>query len=549
MLLFVSLMATWTSCSKSDDNEANSPKPVNPTPTNPTDKTDPKDDPYMIVCDHVEEISKKVDDYYDKSVSIKDMEKNLGEIKRLQNVEDAYVSGHSMFVKIKDYGKIMYSFFDKAETHDIAPNYNSFKVKNKRPRRITDYAYHSFQNYKKVLIANAQFLEDNKTDRRLVASEIHDEFKSFKDQFSSYGFDPKLINAPDIDLNFFSETIYDYDIVFLITHGSYDDETGLHWLSGFESPYFKNIEKLDEKTIYKHKDIPVDQVMFTKLKTNDDGTPVYWKISVSEEYITACEKKVSSSKYGKPLFFNVACESLKENSNMAKAFLKKGFGAYYGYNESNYYGQRAYFYMLNKLLSGMSLHNAYQALPDNYKSEKLSPFAHLSVLYNENTPDIVNYCLTRPNTSYIDLSTENELKIELAGYVPFYSKNLIVNEKDEWTFKQDELFTYGLYFSETKKIEDAEKLCEYSKDSYDFYYEYPQVFFTYTISCKPYSLGAMLQPAKTYYFWSYYFDGYDYYISDMDTFTIEAQKEPDTPQPDTNVSGQGNLPNVPGSDL
>ena len=59
----------------------------------------------------------------------------------------------------------------------------------------------------------------------------------------------------------------------------------------------------------------------------------------------------------------------------------------------------------------------------------------------------------------------------------------------------------------------------------------------------------MLQPAKTYYFWSYYFDGYDYYISDMDTFTIEAQKEPDTPQPDTNVSGQGNLPNVPGSDL
>ncbi len=558
MLLFVALMATWTSCSKSDDIEANDPKPVNPTPTNPTnptDKTDPKDDPYMVVCEHVEKVAKSVDTYYDQCHSMEELKQHLDDIKKIEYVEDIYTTETTMFVKIKDFGTIFYSFFIEPEAYDFSPNSSNAKSIRKAPS--VNISNHPSLETKSICIANAQLVEylvEGRMQDRKILSEKTREY------FEQLGYNTVLLNAPN--LHFFSETMFNYDIVYLITHGVYNSQSNLHWIIGNEVSN-SNIIKADD--IYKHKDYPRDQVTYSKYtyvgnKYNPfDNRTVSWYVAISENFINkSVTKKVKNEKYGKTLFFNVACQSLKGNDNLGNALLEKGFGAYYGYDESNYYGQRAYFYMLNKLLSGMSLENALNALPDSLKDESKAyytaknnpnqlPKAKLHKLYNSQNEDIGNSCIARPTINKPDnLSSEKEIRYNLTGSALFYSYYFAV-EGDKWYIKQDPLFSYGFFISETSDFKDATMVC--SNNSENISYSNNTVSFNFTLLYNPSSPNNIIIPEKDYYVWAYIFDGKDYYLSDMKSFITPALKDSDNPNPDTNTSGQGNLPNVPGSDL
>ena len=102
MSLFAALLALGASC--------HSPIDVDQTDDNP------ETDPYMTVCEHVADVANAVDVYFDQSKSIEELRLHLDDIKKIPYVEDAYTTSTTLFVKIKDYGKIHYSFYPAPET-------------------------------------------------------------------------------------------------------------------------------------------------------------------------------------------------------------------------------------------------------------------------------------------------------------------------------------------------------------------------------------------------------------------------------------------------
>lgn len=327
------------------------------------DEEDFGGNPKMEVCVRVAKVANAVDVFFDQSQSIEELSSYLHDIRKIPYVEDAYTTSTTLFVQIKDYGQISYSFFD-----DYESNFDDILDARTRSNLIED---HPIMNGKRICIANAQYVEyiyDNKEkeDRKVIAEEAQKYFKSM-------GYKATLINSPN--LSFITDTIYnDYDIIFLIGHGVYDNKKDLHWFLLNED--FDNLsEDLDPDDVYKYynNQYTDEEVSFAKYKVKKwllwPKVPVAWWVKVSEKFIANSQKKISKEKWGKPIFFSVPCQSLMGNDNMGQAFIDNGFGAYYGYTESNYFGQAAFFYMLNNMLSGMSLENAFNALAGIFKDE------------------------------------------------------------------------------------------------------------------------------------------------------------------------------------
>ena len=565
MLLFVALMATWTSCSKSDDIEANDPKPVNPTPTNPTDKTDPKDDPYMVVCEHVVEVANNIETYYDKCNSLDELKKYFQDIKKINYVEDVYTNNTSMFVKIKDYGKISYSFYPRITTSSfVVPNKLMTKVKKIKKSPFYNKEEHSIMGLKKVAVVSAVQYDEN-------TGEAIDGMNEARDIFNDCGFViSRDVIAPKVD--FFRNDVFNYDIVFLLTHGGYDPQSGDHYWLTSEYPN-ENNHDLTKKDLYEYKDIPTDQVYFDCHYENRRGYSLkLYNAVVTEKWIASTSKRFENE--GNAIVFNAACSSMKGNNpankdsigySVAKIFTNRGAGMYLGYDEENFVGCHAGLMFFKKLLSGMSVENAFKTLQfeglHNYNPYG-QYWADLIAYPNPLYPKIEKSCIYSPFIHYVpDISNINdEIKVTLSKSAFFYNDSFTLNIKN---MNEADVFynsfvplplnspiCYGFLLSETENINNSQIVNRETVGNDNCYYiNTNKIYFEYTLTYKPLMLGCMIAPETTYYYWAYFYDGHDYYISDMKSFTTPSLKEPDTPQPDTSVSGQGNLPNVPGSDL
>jgi hypothetical protein len=544
MLLFAALVAPWASCSKSDDNA----------PDDGKDK-----DPNMIVCEHVCDVANQVDVYFNQSQSIEELSQHLDDIKKIPYVEDAYTTSTTLFVKIKDYGEIFFSFFNKPEAAFIDEDLYAMTRSNLLRE-------HPQLEGKRICIANAQNVEylvaGEKGDRKSIAEETR---KIFEDM----GYEAHLFTA--LNLHFFKETMYDYDIVFLITHGTYNDEQNLHWIMGNEVGSLT--EKEMYKIIYQDNNYTSDQVTFGKYKYTFTGekwyefdytTNVSWKLWISEKFIcNATEKTVSEERQGKAVFFNVACKSLmgqngSENYNFADALLDRGFGAYYGYTESNYHGQATYFRMLNNLLSCMSLENSYNELPDELRDESkdeelvesekkkgMIPKAKLCYKYKDHNTSIGRFRIIKPFAYTPENVSTDKIQIRFFGQAPswrrYYLGTFFYEDEPDvlyYVFDDRDPLSCGFYISETPDYKDAYQVCLLSSSDKDNYeYSNHVVSFHYDLTYEPLSLQNLIVPGKDYYVWSYVYDGRDFYLSDPETFT-------------TRVSVGGSVtPDIPGTDF
>ena len=572
MLLFVALMATWTSCSKSDDIEASDPKPVNPTPTNPTnptDKTDPKDDPYMVVCEHVAEVANKVSDYFDKCSSITELEQYKDEIIKQEHVVDCYTTNTTMFVEVEGFGTVSYSYFPEAETN-IFEDLPSYSAKNTRAKRAP--GNYNIGNYTQFLGKNVVIVNQLKNDEgRIGQSKNVGVVKPMFDKFKKFGF---IAKEEEPTLDFFHEKMFEYDMVFILTHGIYDKKNNLHWLFTSEFPNSDNSKSGDfidglisSENIYVSKNYPKNQVSFGRI---DEKGGTRWYARVSEEFIASSNEKFKK----KAIVFNGACESMMGpnkhtedsiDSGMGKVFIKKGAGLYLGYDRENNVGAFAGPQFFENLMAGMSLEDAYDQLNFSYKhnfqkdkfwfitTKKI--WADLIACWDSTSIDALKQtCIMKPqfieplSESIKDLSNESNIKWKLSASSIYYYDRVDYdnNEKGPFTVRRYDFrdtFRYGFIISEsanmynptvllTNKIE--EEGCVYSNSDKMVYYS--QVLD-----------GNVLKPETTYYVWPAFNSGTNTYYGERHSFTTGALKG--SGGSDTNTSGQGNLPNVPGSDL
>jgi hypothetical protein len=236
---------------------------------------------------------------------------------------------------------------------------------------------------------------------------------------------------------------------------------------------------------------------------------------------------------------------------------EKGVGFYLGYDESNNVGQRAGMLFFGKLASGMSVRNAYESLPNSCLHNTMSDnvyywnpdlkvveygektwVADLVPFYSEKNVQIGASRITGPVLGeFKDNSNSVQLRVELQATSPLYTyhyQSYLSNADkiygENFTFDK---FRYGFEYGTKEDFSDATKTIGMAVNTPGCIHTENIVRYTQTLT------SDKLTPSTTYYYRAYFYDGYDYYYTNSDTFTTK----------DLPVDTDTQLPDVPGSDF
>lgn len=541
MPVAILLLMALSSCSSSSDGDE--------------DWGEDYDPEYMEVCKHVAKVANSISDIFEKCQSLAELSEYEEDIRNMRYVKDVRFSNTTMFVDIAEYGPIMFSYFPEEVSEDYIPD--SEMIRRFVATRADDSS-HPNLGLESAVLANQQY----KDEKRPYCREIMEVTQGI---LSTCGIKCTPNNAPSID--FFQNEMFDYDIVFIITHGSWDWTSELHWLYTSQNPK-EDTSRLAPDEIYYHKDYPNDEVIWGSLKETRNGKETtVWYACISEKFIENSLHEFK--KKGKVIFFNSACQSMmggiieqpdynRRNRSLANILKEKGVGIYLGYDESNSIGKYAGMVYFGKLASGMSIRNAYESLPDkflhnyifdsnaNYYNVEKKKFEHgnrewiadLLPFYSEYNTQIASSRITGPSLEgFIESSNSTRLDVTMQAKSPLYAEILMCYPEEtekyyNYYFKYDK-FRYGFEYGTKEDFSNALRTKGMAVGTQGCTLSGHTVSYSHTLT------DDQLTPNTTYYYRAYFYDGIDYYYSDSDTFTTK----------DLPVDTGGKLPDVPGSDF
>lgn len=180
------------------------------------------------VAKYISNISTRIAPLFAASSSMKELENNLEDIAAFSGVEDVWTDNQSLFVKIQDWGAMTFSYYPKMNMHQTA------RFQYRMASQIADDT--NLSKYK-ACIVNPLY-NDGIHGRALQAAD------SLQKSFNVMGIQCQPVNNPLPE--FFSKEIFDYDLIFLITHGNYDSHSKAHWLITSERLFdFEDVEDIN----------------------------------------------------------------------------------------------------------------------------------------------------------------------------------------------------------------------------------------------------------------------------------------------------------------
>lgn len=483
------------------------------------DRIDFKDVDVNKVAEDIANVIIKCETLLNDNGNLIIMESLLSEIKQFEEVDDAYISNRTLFVDINNWGCISYYFpLDENGNHNSSLSRVLGFSTHSQP--IGD---HNSSNPLSACIINQQAMDQNRSWFIDIANNV-------KGAFENMGIGCKIVDMPDY--GFFIDGIFDYDLVFLKTHGCYDTKYGLHWLySGQElfshsgkTIYYNSIFEKIHQFFRDHYLSPLKlTISCVEEKRNGNKTYVYY-IVISDKYIKSAKNKFKNK--GSAIVFNTACESMKGNiinyNNLANAFINRGAGVYLGYDDPNYSGawDGSLFYFC--LLNGMSVSRAYDITPhvhdlyiyyvngeqkiDNQKMQEKNYVEeyHPYLLMETTSPE---QCITHPETLDIGNTTGSGGTTKLYGKMKML-KTLVVDDKN--TFSYDG-HIFGFQYSTNSDMSQADTIkAERDYDDNTLYMNWET-----TID------ESALQPNTTYYYRAYMNDGYSNCYGEIKSFTTK----------------------------
>ncbi len=298
-----------------------------------------------------------------------DVEKYIDQIKNTEGVEDAWICGNSLFVKIEGWEQIAYHL--EHETPDVPDMTNISYTVKKAVAESETKTIQNDGNPLKVIIANQEHYD---TNRRSQIKSCMDLKKDFED----CNINARYSDRPKKE--FFLKDMYYYDVVFLITHGDWDgqkhtlytaDSLGISFGNDSKETmeqWRSNMQKLREE-------IPGEPTlkhlyMGSTTEYRDGVKCLIKRPALTELFFS----EIVDAEFGNPhsLFFNVACHSLQDNDNLGNSFFEKELGVYMGYTNANSVGDDAGIAFLRSMLEGKSFGVANHELDSKYKEEKRS---------------------------------------------------------------------------------------------------------------------------------------------------------------------------------
>ena len=326
------------------------------------------------------------------------------EIHNMEGVEEVQLEDDALMVRIKDWRNIV---FYKAPKKTYPMQTRSVSTISKVNNKSTITANKSVN----VVIAN-QFI--NNEDAIVVDEKIQKTISNFE----SLGYTVEYIK--DLDFDFYYSKLFDYDIVWLETHGHY--AFGKHWLlTNYELAKSDNetastiVEFLKRGWTYFKDDLD-DVTCYCVDEKRNGKTKWIFYAAVSEDYI----RKSSSKFKNGTIFFSGACGSIKKTEELPTIFFNKGASAYLGYDNTAYYSHDSGFIFLYNLLNGLSVKTSYEFLPEERKKESdTKEKACLKLLTkNEKSKEkFITKTVTAPNTEIKCIAlNEGQHQIYLKGY-------------------------------------------------------------------------------------------------------------------------------------
>lgn len=444
-------------------------------------------------------VSAEIVPFFLESTSANELYKKVAGLK-IDGVESAWVNGQTLFVKIRDWNTIMFTYpiIGNGESDSRIEDLISSNAKTRSEANIEES--HNFIEAQKACIANQTYNDENP-----IRNRCRNMVRTLKKSFNAMGIECDINNNPSPD--FFSKDMFEYDLVFLITHGAFDGEK--HWLvTGEEIVHFENDEdiktakqkavdfmdriKLKYGSRYLTEEICFDYVV----EKRDNKWVAVLYTCISEDYIHHSPEKFKNN----TIFFNTACESLMGDNQTGAGFslgsiiLNKGAGFYAGYTEENSVGDIAGEFFFLYLLNGKSTGAAFKNIPYEYSVEQW--YEDGNIIKSElKAGDNDLLCITHPNTQlYI-----KEEQVLVNGNIRLLSTANLGNQ-------------YGFQYSTNPDMSDAkdEKADANYYDEATLYMNWEKTLDTST-----------LQPNTTYYYRAYMNDGYSNCYGEIKSFTTK----------------------------
>jgi surface protein len=433
--------------------------------------------------------------------SISDAEKIIDQLKEKDAVNDVWSDEEMLYVDIDKFGTIAFHFGENnlssdtrnAYTEDIEKQLSQLKTLLKPDGSPT-----------KIVIANQQYKNDDKSYVVSITNSLIDKISKCNVQ----------IDEKHPTMDFYRSIMFKYDVVVLVTHGTYDPKTGTHFLlTADELDY---IPKNNENE--KRPDYCTDEMLenFDRILRNNHALSqpvkyVYENEARNGKDYWCCYPQIYESFFDniadgyfpseKSILLASVCHSLEGNENLANILRKRGLGTYIGYDgEIDGAGVLAGKNLLLSLMNGKSVEKAYNDIPDEYRSRWKNN--RRTWIHMISSPDDYSTFIT---PTYTNEKDENSINQE-------YKDKKYVIAEGITTFLDDnpDGLTCGFEYGPSKyiydRVVDGTFVQSYKSDK-------GNRLFTAKLSD--------LEPGQTYYYRAYTYDGLYYNYGEPCSFTIE----------------------------
>lgn len=476
-------------------------------------------DKVIEVCQRVEEVTSVAESICLECETYDEMYARMDEIASMDGVSNVYGNNDVIYVDIDGWGTIGYSY--RSSDGDIL-NSSSLKKQLGQLTQVRSSELSGINSTRKACIMNAQYQEREWT---------HPIVDQTEKMFKSCGIPCQVVNYPNP--YFYRNEIFNYDLVFIIGHGAYNEEKNLHWLETAE--YFVPKKLTDNTTeLPLMFSFPKDEIMgfFDRYSMVTGKLFGVYQYYISNKFIANSSNRFQEE--GEAVLFMVPCQSLKGNTttddnkdvdtNLADAFFEKGAGMYIGYDESSCANaQKGGMLFYGQLLSGVSFSSAISNFPSDFLSHHHDSNGGYDVALHVLTDNGFqeNSFLTSP--SFLSFDSESDKNYYILKGASFYCPpgNMHLEYKPRQTedisyrFLNIDRVQYGFLISKTKDRKDGTRFIATPSWKHDVAQDSYLMSFKLDIPIKS------LEQDTQYYAWPYLANGNEINYGDMFDFTTK----------------------------